>query len=128
MRSMRWTARPELDQGFGQAKGERHQARPSRNRVFSEFRDLSWPADKRKLMQPLIRAEFITSIQSILGQLNTVGCNEEEGIPERKDEKGTQTNFHPAESRCLDWLAPFRARARANTPHWSLHESSSRLA
>jgi hypothetical protein len=103
---MPWTARPELDQGFGQAKGERHQARPSRNRVFSEFRHLSWPADKRKPTQPLIGAELNALLQGILEQLDNVGCTEEEGIPDRKGEIGAEDKLPSAESGCLDWLAP----------------------
>ncbi len=57
-------------------------AQAIQNRVFSQFRDLSWTAAQRALMRPLIRSELDALVQSILGQFDNVGCTKDEGIPD----------------------------------------------
>jgi hypothetical protein len=44
-----------------------------KNRVFAEYKDLSWSAEQRKELQPLVRQELDSLIWRILGFFDNVG-------------------------------------------------------
>lgn len=48
-------------------------AKEIRNRVFSEYRDVPFTAEQRKVLQPLIRAQLDVLMQSVLEIFDNVG-------------------------------------------------------